>query len=75
MLKCIHCEGEIVAEIVVGVPLNFKLNDDRELKDYDSLFEIEDDIKQYGDIEKYRCKCCGRWSKDLNDLIEEDNND
>lgn len=26
MLKCKHCEGEIVAEIMVRVPLNFKVD-------------------------------------------------
>lgn len=71
MLKCKHCDGEIIAEIMLRVPLNFKLEEDGEIGDYDSLFEIDSDIKQYGDIERYCCKCCGRWSKDLNDLIEE----
>ena len=71
MLKCKHCEGEIVAELVLRVPLNFKVDKYGELEDYDSLFELESDIKQYGDIEKYRCKCCGRWSKVLSDLIDE----
>lgn len=68
MWKCKKCNGEVIGTVEVHRSLDFKLDEDGNLNGYDSIFELEENIKESEEVEKYYCKCCGESDDDLEEI-------
>ena len=68
MWKCKECGKEVIAELEFNDTLNFTLNKNKELDEFDSFYELEQFIKGSGYIEDYWCPSCRTGSQDLEEI-------
>lgn len=68
MWKCKKCGSEVVGTIEVHRSLDFKLDEGGNLNEYDSIFELEENIKESEEVENYYCKSCGENNEELEEI-------
>lgn len=66
--KCKKCGSEVIGTANVYELLDFKLDKDGKLDKFDSLWGLEETIKERTEAENYYCKCCGKSDDELEEI-------